>query len=116
MYAITNRGDDEALNVRVILTVDKEEVRVRTESVAPGGTIEIECPKAFTTFREELAKYEAEVREYEISVRAIPFTMEPQIYSYATHYIHERIDWVTHTGKSDVHDVEHRLATLGNFN
>lgn len=114
-YVLTNKGDDEALNVRIILTVDQEEVRCAEESIPGGGSVEIECPQARSTYLREVREYRTKKRAYEQGGRMSQFMMPPNTLEYTHHYIGERIDWISRTGKPGVHDEGYSLSSLGDF-
>ena len=114
LYTFTNRGDDEALNVRIILTVDEEEVRVTKERVPGGGTVDVECPQAAETFkRERSERMMQELKEQALRKRgAIHGIGAMNIVKYSSHFIGERIDWVTQSGKPGTHDKNYPLSAL----
>lgn len=113
LYKLTNRGDDDARNVRIILTVDEEEVRASEEMVPGGGSLTIECPQARQRFREEQADY---ARKLHAAKRAGPiYVSMPSTLEYSLHVIRERVDWVSEQGKPGSHDKEYRLSSLGDF-
>lgn len=114
-YVITNKGDDEALNVRIILTVDEEEIRFTQESIPGGGCVEIECPQARTAYFRELREYRSKKRAFEQGGGMRNFMMPVNAFEYSSHYIGERINWVSSTGKPGVHDESYSLSSLGDF-
>lgn len=117
VYTFTNRGDDEALNVRIILTIDDVEIREVVESVPGGSSIQIECPQARATYLGEVRAFEEEKRAYALRQRRSPYGLaglEPMSIQYGYHWFRERIDWETGTGKPGHHDVEDRMS-LGEF-
>lgn len=114
-YKITNRGHDKALNVRVVLTVDEEVVRITEKEVPGGGSITIDCPEALDTFRGELRDYRQSVARYKRALGMERYTMQPTTIEYTWHHIHERIDWVSEQGKPSFHDERQGLGTLGDF-
>ncbi|WIV44505.1 hypothetical protein [Glutamicibacter nicotianae] len=114
-YVITNKGDDEALNVRIILTVDEVEIRCSEESIPGGGCVEIDCPQAKNTYFRELSEYRSKKRAYEQGGGMSQFMMPPNTLEYTHHFIGERIDWVSRAGKPGVHDQSYGLSSLGDF-
>lgn len=112
---ITNRGDDEAFKVRIVLTVDDEEVRETVESIPGGGSIQVECPEARATYFREVSAHQAEIRRYEReSRRGFSFVPWPNALEYIHHPHRERIDWVSQSGKPGFHD-EQYTTSLGDF-
>ncbi|MGP5381601.1 hypothetical protein ACTXL8_05375 [Glutamicibacter arilaitensis] len=117
IYAFTNRGDDEAFNVRIILTIDDVEIRRVYESVPGGGSVQIECPQARATYLDEVRTFEEEKRAYARRQNRSPYGLagiEPMSIQFGYHSYRERIDWETGTGKPGHHDVEDRMS-LGEF-
>lgn len=112
VYGITNLGDDEARDVRIILTIDEEVVRVSEELVPGGGSVAIECPEAGRTFARELRDSKKTTSTswtpYGNSAIHDPF-------KYRTHSISERIDWISEQGKPGVHDEHFNMCTLGDI-
>lgn len=115
IYTLVNLGDDEAFNVRIILTVGEEVVRVREDSIPGGGTVDIECPQAAKTYRRELNAWQAEKLKNERMRQAGYYFAASLEIQQNFHFISERVDWVTESGKPDTHYVEDRLTTLGDF-
>lgn len=117
IYTFTNRGDDEAFNVRIILTIDDVEIRKAVESVPGGGSVQIECPQARATYLDEVRAFEEEKRAYARRQDRSPYGLAglpPMAIQYRYHWFRERIDWETGTGKPGNHDVEDRMS-LGDF-
>lgn len=115
IYVLTNKGDDEAVNVRIILTVDQEEVRCAEESIPGGGSVEIKCPQAREAYLRELRDYKSKKRAYEQGGGMSRFMMPPNTFEYGQHYIGERVDWVSKANRPGVHDQSFGLSMLGDF-
>lgn len=116
VYLVSNRGDDEARDVRIILTVDEEKIRSDHKTIPGGGSVKIECPQAKATYMREIRAYRAKVREYQTNPLRNRFPIpEPTPFEYQFHSIHERIDWVTQADNSRVHDESYSMSYLGNF-
>ncbi|MGP9489651.1 hypothetical protein ACT3UD_16995 [Glutamicibacter sp. 287] len=113
-YTVTNRGDDEALDVRIIVDIDGEEVRKTVKSIPGGGSVQIECPQARATYLREVREYRAKKRDYAIRSR-LGFSLPPDTLAYSYHFTHERIDWVSQSGKPGVHDKQYPVGLLGEF-
>ncbi|MGV2950860.1 hypothetical protein ACNPM8_01590 [Glutamicibacter sp. AGC46] len=112
---ITNRGDDEAFNVRIVLTVDDEEIRKTVESIPGGGSVQIECPKARATYLREVRDFRTKERLHEVERSRGFFTsLGPDTSQYRYHFHRERIDWVSQSGKPGFYDDEY-TNSLGDF-
>lgn len=116
IYLITNRGDDEALDVRIILTVDEEKIRSDHESIPGGSSVKIECPQARATYLQEVRAHRAKIRDYQSNpMRNRMYIPEPTTFEYQFHSIHERIDWSTQAGNARFHDEGYPMGYLGDF-
>lgn len=114
-YKITNHGNDKALRVRIVLTVDEEVVRIAEEEVPGGCSVTVDCPEALTAFRSELRDYQEKFNRARNATGIERYVLQPTTINYTMHRIHRRIDWVSEQGKPGVHDETVRLATLGDF-
>lgn len=118
LYKLTNRGNDEARDVRIVLTVDDEVLRVSEESVPGGGSVTIDCPEARHCFAGELREYRRQKRAYN-TPSSHPYGFNTAPYpmglEFGHHRIRERIDWVSKQGKPDVHDQRSGPGYLGDL-
>ncbi|MGP9782579.1 hypothetical protein ACT3UQ_08975 [Glutamicibacter sp. AOP12-B1-11] len=116
IYVITNRGDDEARDVRIILTVDEEKIRSDHKTIPGGSNVKIECPQARATYLREIRAHRAKIRDYQTNpLRNRMYISEPTTFEYQLHSIHERIDWSTQAGNARVHDESYPMGYLGDF-
>lgn len=114
IYRMVNMGDDDAHDVRLILTIDGVDARSSTSLVGgKGGYIEVEVPKSVRDrYLSEKREYQKWKREYERqSPYGYPFRnpSAPQHW----HHIRQRVDWTTKSGSPDSHDEIRPTTCIG---
>ncbi|ASN38853.1 hypothetical protein CGQ24_07400 [Arthrobacter sp. 7749] len=110
VYCIVNKGDDDAHNVRAVVTVDDEEVRGSLPLVpGKGGKMLLSFPQASKTWVLERREYRQWKRDSEDNSMGFALAMPPQSY----HSIRERMDWVTDGGAPGSYEELLRLADIG---
>ncbi|MFC9555541.1 hypothetical protein ACFTWF_32420 [Rhodococcus sp. NPDC056960] len=110
-YALTNMGDDEAFDVRAVVTVDGEQAESRANSVpGRGGQLLFELPRAAQELRREIRERRARMRTpdpYGIDHAA---SLNAHIHTFT-----ERVVWKSALGQQHVHEPKHSLGTLGDL-
>lgn len=113
VYRLVNKGDDDAHNVRAVVTVDDEEIRGAEALVAAaGGELELRFPQANLQWQQDRAEYRQWERD---SGRTGPYgiPLSSSIAPMFFHTIRERVDWVTESGAPGKYEKFWKLADIG---
>lgn len=117
VYRMTNKGRDDAYEVRAVIVVDEMEGVASAEHVEPGAFIDVEVPGAREAFEAEMRKLGAARLADQQSAGTMFHTSEVERMRMSLYYhrINERVVWKSPAGKHDSHTDEHRLSTLGDI-
>lgn len=103
-YVMTNTGQDEALNVRIIVTIEGEEAEVRRDHVPPRDVVRVPVPGASKKVAHKMRELNAQQRRTAGSwIANLPHGLD------TTFYVWERVTWETPLGQHHVYESQGSL-------